>query len=133
MDLGDERFQVCPMDQVGGATEQRSFSHDGEGIAEAIGWAKEVAGPGRTVAVAIESPRGAVVAGLLEAGFEVFSINPKQLDRFRDRFTVAGAKDDRLDARVLARLAANRPAGVSSAQRRACLARQDAPGLTHGG
>ena len=32
----------------------------------------------------------------------VHSINPKQLDRFRDRFTVAGAKDDRRDARVLA-------------------------------
>ena len=28
-------------------------------------------------------------------------MNPKQLDRFRDRFSVAGAKDDRLDARVL--------------------------------
>src|SRR5204863_9464647 len=28
--------------------------------------------------------------------------NPKQLDRFRDRFTVAGAKDDRRDAHVLA-------------------------------
>ena len=32
----------------------------------------------------------------------VYSINPKQLDRFRDRFTVAGAKDDSLDAYVLA-------------------------------
>ena len=31
----------------------------------------------------------------------VFAINPKQLDRFRDRFTVAGAKDDRRDAHVL--------------------------------
>ncbi len=30
------------------------------------------------------------------------SINPKQLDRFRDRFTVAGAKDDSRDALVLA-------------------------------
>ncbi len=29
-------------------------------------------------------------------------LNPKQLDRFRDRFTVAGAKDDRRDAYVLA-------------------------------
>ena len=28
--------------------------------------------------------------------------NPKQLDRFRDRFSPAGAKDDRRDARVLA-------------------------------
>jgi hypothetical protein len=32
----------------------------------------------------------------------VFSINPKQLDRFRDRYTVSGAKDDRRDAFVLA-------------------------------
>jgi transposase len=32
----------------------------------------------------------------------VFAIHPKQLDRFRDRHTVAGAKDDRRDALVLA-------------------------------
>ena len=32
----------------------------------------------------------------------VFALNPKQLDRFRDRHTVAGAKDDRRDAFVLA-------------------------------
>jgi transposase len=38
----------------------------------------------------------------LERGYQVFSINPKQLDRFRDRHTVAGAKDDRRDAFVLA-------------------------------
>src|SRR3954453_19597055 len=35
-------------------------------------------------------------------GYSVFAINPKQLDRFRDRHTVAGAKDDRRDAFVLA-------------------------------
>jgi transposase len=50
----------------------------------------------------IESPRGAVVETLLEHGFAVFSINPKQLDRFRDRYSPAGAKDDRRDAFVLA-------------------------------
>ena len=32
----------------------------------------------------------------------VYSVNPKQLDRFRDRFCVSGAKDDRKDALVLA-------------------------------
>lgn len=37
----------------------------------------------------------------MESGFAVFSINPKQVDRFRDRFTVAGAKDDSRDALVL--------------------------------
>ena len=38
----------------------------------------------------------------MDQGFAVYSINPKQLDRFRDRFSPAGAKDDGRDARVLA-------------------------------
>jgi len=64
-----------------------------------------------TVAVALEVPRGAVVDVLLARGFHVFALNPKQLDRFRDRFTVAGAKDDRRDAQVLASaLATDQPA-----------------------
>ena len=47
------------------------------------------------IAVGIETPRGALVDTLIEQGFAVFAVNPKQLDRFRDRFTAAGAKDDR--------------------------------------
>jgi transposase len=43
-----------------------------------------------------------VVDVLLDRGFAVHAINPKQLDRLRDRFSVAGAKDDRRDARVAA-------------------------------
>ena len=56
----------------------------------------------QALAAAIEVPRGAIVETLLEHGFAVFSINPKQLDRFRDRYSPAGAKDDRRDAFVLA-------------------------------
>ena len=52
--------------------------------------------------MAIEVPHGPIVETLLERGFQVYAINPKQLDRFRDRFTVAGAKDDRRDAQVAA-------------------------------
>jgi hypothetical protein len=52
--------------------------------------------------VAIEVPRGALVEGWIERGFHVCAIHPKQLDRFRDRHSVAGAKDDRRDALVLA-------------------------------
>ncbi|THK35760.1 hypothetical protein EHS39_23205 [Ensifer sp. MPMI2T] len=54
------------------------------------------------VAIGIEVPHGPVVEGLMDAGFLVHAINPKQLDRLRDRLTMAGAKDDRLDAFVLA-------------------------------
>jgi transposase len=38
----------------------------------------------------------------MERGFAVYAINPQQLDRFRDRFSVSGAKDDSRDARALA-------------------------------
>ncbi len=47
-------------------------------------------------------PHGPVVDALLDRGFAVHAINPKRLDRLRDRFSVAGAKDDRRDARVAA-------------------------------
>jgi len=36
------------------------------------------------------------------AGLSTVSINPRQADRFRDRFSPAGAKDDSRDAQVLA-------------------------------
>jgi hypothetical protein len=52
--------------------------------------------------VAIEVSHGPVVDVLIDRGFIVHAINPKQLDRLRDRFSVAGAKDDRRDAYVLA-------------------------------
>ena len=38
----------------------------------------------------------------MERGFAVHSINPRQFDRFRDRFSPAGAKDDSRNARALA-------------------------------
>jgi transposase len=54
------------------------------------------------VGIAVETSWGALVETLADHGFAVFSINPKQVDQFRDRFTMAGAKDDTRDAFVLA-------------------------------
>ena len=82
---------------------QRKFAHGGTGLGEMVAWLLKASGgePGE-IHIAIETPHGPIVEALLERGFNVYSINPKQLDRFRDRFTVAGAKDDSLDAYVLA-------------------------------
>jgi transposase len=103
IDWGEEFSQVCVMDHAGRVLKERSVKHSGEALERLFEELTEIAG-GRSelMALAIETPRGAIVEGLLERGFEVFSINPKQLDRFRDRHTVAGAKDDRRDAFVLA-------------------------------
>jgi len=102
IDWATEAHQACVLDSRGRILAERSFAHTGDAIAAFAQWLHEVAGdePGQ-VAIAIEIPRGAVVETLVERGFHVYAINPKQLDRFRDRHSVAGAKDDRRDAFVL--------------------------------
>lgn len=102
VDWGSESHQVCVVDAAGKVVGERAFPHGGAGLAALADWLVAVAGTPEAVAVAIETPRGPVVESLMERGFAVHSINPKQLDRFRDRLSPAGAKDDRRDARVLA-------------------------------
>jgi len=103
VDWATEAHQVCVVDDTGQRQLERSFEHSAQGLASlADTLAKLGGGDPAAVAVSIETPRGAVVEILLERGFAVHAINPKQLDRLRDRHTVAGAKDDRRDAYVLA-------------------------------
>lgn len=112
IDWASRTHRVCVLDARGGLVGERDIAHDGCALAQMCDWLSEMAGvsPGR-LAVAIETPRGPVVETLQERGFAVHAINPKQLDRFRDRFTVAGAKDDSRDAYVLAHcLMTDRPA-----------------------
>ncbi len=103
IDWGSEFHQVCVIDGSRKVLLESSFPHSGKGLEELAGAVLALAnGEAVRVAVAIEVPRGPVVETLIERGLAIFAINPKQLDRFRDRHTVAGAKDDRLDALVLA-------------------------------
>jgi transposase len=103
IDLGSEQHQAVVVDERGLVRDERVVAHSGGALRELCQWLTAVTGKEPAgISVAIETPRGPVVETLLSFGFVVFSINPKQLDRFRDRFTMAGAKDDRLDARVLA-------------------------------
>lgn len=56
------------------------------------------------VLVAIETRHSVLVPHLLEAGYTVYPINPKAVDRYRDRFRVSGASSDVYDAEVLAHI-----------------------------
>ena len=93
VDWASQSHQVCLLDAHGEGLAQRAVTHGGAGITELCDWLlARTAAPAEMIAVAIEVPHGPVVEALLERGFRVHAINPKQLDRFRDRFTVAGAK-----------------------------------------
>jgi transposase len=102
VDWASEKHKVCLLNANGQAVGERDVDHTGVGLSELCSWLLEKTGAAAgQIAVAIEVPHGPVVEALLERGFAVYAINPKQLDRFRDRFTVAGAKDDSRDAHVL--------------------------------
>lgn len=101
VDWGSEEHHACVVDPRGKKVGTKVVRHDGTALSELASWLESFSAPPR-VAVAIETPRGAVVEMLIERGFIVHHINPKQLDRFRDRHSVAGAKSDRLDSYVLA-------------------------------
>lgn len=102
VDWGTEIHQVCVVDREGQMVEECKVAHSASTVTDFLDWLAALTLQPASVAVAIEVPHGAMVEGLLERGFPVFSINPKQLDRFRDRYFPAGAKDDRKDALVLA-------------------------------
>jgi Transposase len=103
IDWASQTHQVCLIDGGGKIVGERAFAHDDAGLAELCAWLLSMSGAEpAAVAVAIEVPHGPIVETLLERGFPVYAINPKQLDRFGDRFTVAGVKDDRRDAYVQA-------------------------------
>lgn len=102
IDWATQAHRVRLLDATGRCVGERDVPHAGSGQVELCAWLLERTGAAPAqIAVAIETPHGPVVEVLLERGFAVFALNPKQLDRFRDRFTVAGAKDDSRDAHVL--------------------------------
>lgn len=104
IDWATEKHAVCLTDVEGKILGENFFEHSGAGLAEMCTWLVDKAGTQDAGAflVGIETPRGPVVETLLERGMVLHSINPKQSDRFRERFSASGAKDDKRDARVIA-------------------------------
>src|SRR5688572_30232082 len=102
VDWADAEHAVWVDDEAGTKVLSRSVPQTVEGLAEFGRWLDERRAPGREVWAAIEKPEGRIVDFLLDHGVLVFAINPKALDRARDRFRMSGAKSDPFDARVLA-------------------------------
>jgi transposase len=103
IDWASDSYQVVVVGSTGDILGEKHVEHTGEGIRQFMDWLLPLASFDRSsIGVAIEIPHGAMVETLIENNLAVFAINPKQLDRFRDRHTVAGAKDDNLDGLVLA-------------------------------
>ena len=103
IDWGSDTHQFCLLDASGRICGERAVAHTTDAVHEALAWVRAATGASPPeIAVGIETPHGVLVDTLLDQAFALFALNPKQLDRFRDRFTAGGAKDDRRDAQVAA-------------------------------
>lgn len=103
IDWGTEEHHFCLVDATGQIRGTRPVAHTASAVHDAVRWVCEQTGVApEAVAVGLERPQGVLVDTLIEHRFAVFALNPKQLDRFRDRFTAGGAKDDPRDAHAVA-------------------------------
>lgn len=104
IDWADAEHVYCLMDETGATLATGTIDHTAEGLERFMTLARARVQNPREVLVALEASQGPLVGALLDQQFTVYAINPKAVDRHRERFRVAGAKSDLRDAWVLATL-----------------------------
>lgn len=102
VDWADTAHAVWVGDSGGKKVLERTVPQTVEGLCEFGRWLYERGAEGIELWAAIEKPEGRLVEFLLDHGVRVYPINPKALDRARDRFRMSQAQSDPFDAWVLA-------------------------------
>jgi transposase len=102
VDWSDTHHDALVLDEAGLQIGVRRVTHSPEGFRDLINFLGSITGPDKKAAMAciIETNHGLLIAALLEAGFAVYPVNPKTVDRRR---SAAGAKTDKIDAYLLAK------------------------------
>jgi transposase len=102
VDWADQFHQVWVSDPDGKKVMEKKIVESVEGLAEFGRWLDESRAQQIELWAAIEKPHGRIVDFLLDHGVVVYAVNPKALDRARDRFRMSQSKSDSFDAYVLA-------------------------------
>jgi transposase len=103
IDWAEDHHDIALVNQAGQLLARRRISDDAAGLAQLLDLLAEHGdSPDDPVPVAIETPRGLLVACLRATGRRVYPINPMAVARYRDRHSVAGKKSDHGDSVVLA-------------------------------
>ncbi len=102
VDWADTHHDIVIIDDLGRQISSFRVTHTPEGLNELTGQLAALSGPENKAAMAciVETNHGLLIAALLEAGFAVYPVNPKTVDRKR---SASGAKTDKIDAYLLAK------------------------------
>jgi transposase len=132
VDWAEAQHAACLVDAAGAVVRRLTLPHSPAGLRRLHAAVAAVAADPAAVLVAIERPDGLLVEALLGAGYTVYALNPKAVERYRERTRVGGGKTDPADAELLARVLRTdrdrhrplRPSSPAVEELRA-LARQD--------
>ena len=132
IDWAETQHAACLVSPTGTPLQRLAVPHTPAGLRRLQTVIAEVEPDPAAVLVAIERPDGLVVNVLVAAGYTVYALNPKAVERYRGRTRTTGAKSDPADAELLARILLtdrdrHRPLTPSSPQLEEIrtLARQD--------
>ena len=104
IDWADDHHDVCVTDDTAATLAEFQIAHRAEGFATLHAAIAQHQSDPNQVLVALETSRGLLVYDLLCQGYQVYAINPKAVNRYKDRHVLSSAKDDRLDALAQAHL-----------------------------
>jgi transposase len=132
VDWAEAEHAACLVDGAGAVVRRLTIPQRPAGLARLRAAITAAEPDPAAVLVAIERPDGLLVDGLLGAGYVVYALNPKAVDRYRERTRLSGGKTDPADAELLARILVTdrdrhhplRPSGPLVEELRV-LARQD--------
>jgi transposase len=100
IDWADSHHDVLIIDEAGQQAGSLRVAHTKAGIDELKRFLLGMAKTPEQLACIVETSQGLLIAALLEAGFTVYPVNPKTVDRRRN---AAGVKTDAIDAYLLAK------------------------------
>jgi transposase len=97
IDWADAHHDALVIDDAGRQVGSLRVNHTPEGLKQLHAFLEHITGPGgrEQMACIVETSRGLLIASLLEAGWPVYPVHPKTVDRRR---AASGAKTDAIDA-----------------------------------
>jgi transposase len=105
IDWAELHHDIALVDRDGQLIAKRRIKDSAEGFTELLAMLAEAGDTDHApIPVAIETPRGLLVAALRATGRSVYAINPMAVARYRERWTLARSKSDHADAVVLANI-----------------------------
>jgi transposase len=105
IDWADDHHDAALMDEQGTILDEFRLTHDVDGVDllhERIANHHDAATNQAQVLVAIETSHGMLVHDLVSSGYTVYALNPKAVNRYKDRFRASGPKSDQWDAKCMA-------------------------------